>query len=44
MEKESNNKMERGDQVVTVVMKIPYVDVEGHTLSLERPLICKLGS
>ena len=43
--KESHNKMERGKQVVTVIMKIPLiVDVERHTLSLERLLICKLGS
>ena len=43
--KESHNKMERGKQVVTVIMRIPLiVDVERHTLSLERLLICKLGS
>ena len=41
--KEPHNKMERGKQVVTV--KIPLiVGVERHTLSLERLLICKLGS
>ena len=45
MEKESNKKIERGKQVVTVIMKIPLiVDVERHTLSLERLLICKLES
>ena len=43
--KEPHNKMERGKQVVTVIMKIPLiVGVERHTLSLERLLICKLGS
>ena len=43
--KESHNKMERGKQVVAVIMKIPLiVDVERHTLSLERLLISKLGS
>ena len=43
--KESHNKIERGKQVVAVIMKIPLiVDVERHTLSLERLLISKLGS